>query len=51
LIERAHKAGLSVRTWTVNKPKRAIKLTKMGIDGIITDNPKVIIEVLAEKLG
>ena len=38
-VERAHKAGIQVNPWTVNKESTAKKLIKAGVDGIITDNP------------
>jgi glycerophosphoryl diester phosphodiesterase len=35
-----------VNTWTVNDPARAIELRDMGVDGIITDSPEVILKAL-----
>ncbi|HEY9790453.1 MAG TPA: glycerophosphodiester phosphodiesterase [Candidatus Obscuribacterales bacterium] len=42
----AHAAGLKIFTWTVNKPEEWNKLNKMGVDGIITDDPVGAIEAL-----
>lgn len=41
-VERAHKAGLQVNPWTVNKDKDVKRLIKYGVDGIITDNPGLV---------
>ena len=38
-VERAHRAGIQVNPWTVNRESTAKKLIKLGVDGIITDNP------------
>lgn len=39
LIKEAHQKGLKVIPWTVNKKAKIDELTKMGIDGVITDYP------------
>ncbi len=49
-IERARAYGLQVIPWTINEAERMIELIKLGVDGIITDYPDVLIDVL-EKLG
>lgn len=38
-LAEAHKAGLLVKPWTVNKPSRMKKLIELGVDGLITDRP------------
>jgi glycerophosphoryl diester phosphodiesterase len=38
--------GFRVNTWTVNDPARAVELHNLGVDGIITDNPDVILSAL-----
>ena len=49
LIINAHAKSLSVRTWTVDEISLAENFYKMGVDGIITNNPKAIIEALTTK--
>ena len=49
-IKAAHELGLSVNVWTVNKPRRMRELIEMGVDGIITDYPGRLRQVL-EELG
>ena len=49
LISSAHKLNMMVRAWTIDNPETAYFLAKMGIDGIITNNPKQIILFLLKK--
>jgi len=39
LLERAHRSDLSVYPWTIGDGERAENLAKMGVDGIIADDP------------
>jgi len=39
-------AGLDSYTWTVNDPKRAIELARLGVSGIITNDPGLMVETL-----
>jgi len=43
LIERAHKAGLSVNVWTVTSPKDIYFFDELNIDKITTDEPETMI--------
>lgn len=38
-VELAHKGGVKVSLWTVNKPKDWASSVKMGVDSIVTDDP------------
>ena len=49
-IKLAHELGLSVNVWTVNESSRMRELVDMGVDGIITDYPNRLRQVL-EELG
>lgn len=42
VIKKIHKLGKTVYVWTVNKPRKARKLAKRGVDGIITNKPDVL---------
>ncbi len=42
-VARAHRAGVEVLAWTVNKPKSWARLAAAGVDGIITDDPAALI--------
>jgi glycerophosphoryl diester phosphodiesterase len=41
LIARAHHAGVGVLAWTVNDRGVMDRLTRQGIDGLITDRPRI----------
>jgi len=45
-IERLHKHGLKVMVYTVNSANRIEKLIKMGVDGIISDDPALVKRIL-----
>jgi glycerophosphoryl diester phosphodiesterase len=47
VIAGAHKAGLRVAVWTVNDPARMAELRGLGADGIVTDRPDRLRQVLA----
>jgi glycerophosphoryl diester phosphodiesterase len=40
-IEVCHRAGVAVYVWTVNEPELAKTLVESGVDGIITDDPRL----------
>lgn len=37
-----------VNAWTVNDPKRATELVKLGVNGLITDQPDTVLEAIRE---
>jgi glycerophosphoryl diester phosphodiesterase len=45
-VDSAHDAGKQVHVWTVNDPRDMRRLLEMGVDGIITDRPDLLKEVL-----
>ena len=47
-IAEAHDLGLTVKVWTVNDPTRMQALLEMGVDGIITDYPDRLVEVMQQ---
>jgi glycerophosphoryl diester phosphodiesterase len=46
MIDRCHRAGLQVNTWTCNDVARAVELASWDIDGICTDIPDVMVAAL-----
>jgi glycerophosphoryl diester phosphodiesterase len=46
VLNRAHGAGLRVVVWTVNQPATMHRLLDVGVDGIITDRPDLLREVM-----
>lgn len=46
VVKAAHKEGLKVRPYTVNKKEEMLEMKKAGCDAIVTDYPKKAIELL-----
>jgi len=46
LVEKIHAADKLVITWTVNEMRHMLRAAEMGVDGIISDNTKLLVEVL-----
>lgn len=47
VVRKMQEMGKKVNVWTVNQPQNLVKYTKMGVDGIITDFPNRLKEILA----
>jgi glycerophosphoryl diester phosphodiesterase len=47
LVEKLHAAGKTVVTWTVNDPRQMLRAARMGVDGIISDDTKLLVETLS----
>ncbi|GIU83450.1 MAG: glycerophosphoryl diester phosphodiesterase [Acidimicrobiales bacterium] len=45
-VETAHSFGVLVHVWTVDEPHQIEHLLDLGVDGIMTDRPSVLKEVL-----
>lgn len=48
LVTRARRAGTVTHVWTVNDPRAAKRLWRLGVAGIITDVPDVMVAARAE---
>jgi len=48
-VERAHLLGKQVHVWTVNDPDDMTDLLDLGVDGIITDRPDLLADVMRER--
>jgi glycerophosphoryl diester phosphodiesterase len=46
LIDEARRADLQIVTWTINEPAHMRRLADAGVQGIITDYPDRLVEVL-----
>ncbi len=45
-LEKAHKKNIKIHVWTINKKEEMERLIKMGADGIMTDYPDLLNEVI-----
>ena len=48
IINRAHKRNMAVQYWTVNDEEEMRHLIELGVDCIMTDDPALLRQVLAE---
>ncbi|MDP9069803.1 MAG: glycerophosphodiester phosphodiesterase [Actinomycetota bacterium] len=48
-VEAAHQLGLAVHVWTVDEAADMEALLDLGVDGIMTDRPSVLGDVLAKR--
>ena len=48
-LSEEHRRSRRVNTWTVNDPDEMRRLFKIGIDGIITDDPRLARRIMEEK--
>jgi glycerophosphoryl diester phosphodiesterase len=51
LVAAAHRTGLRTVVWTVNDPARMAELVELEVDGIVTDRPDLLRQVLASRGG
>jgi glycerophosphoryl diester phosphodiesterase len=49
LVQELHNAGKTVITWTVNDPSKMLEAAAMGVDGIISDDTKLLVKTLGTK--
>ncbi|HEV8064205.1 MAG TPA: glycerophosphodiester phosphodiesterase, partial [Acidimicrobiales bacterium] len=48
-VSAAHQAGLAVHVWTINERDEMERLCDLGVDGIISDTPSVLVDVLSQR--
>ena len=48
-VARAHAAGVAVHVWTIDDAPTMRRLLDMGVDGVVTNRPQVLEQVLVER--
>ena len=49
LLAAAHRRGVQVHVWTVDEAPEMRRLLALGVDGIMSDRPDLLLDVLAEE--
>lgn len=49
VIGAAHDAGLEVHVWTINSPRAAARWLRLGVDGIMSDDPGALAGIVRDQ--
>ena len=50
LVDKLHAAGKTVITWTVNHPRQMRRAAEWGVDGIISDDTKLLVKTFGGRV-
>ncbi len=50
-VRDAHRHGIAVQVWTVDEPEAMARLLDWGVDGVQSDRPDRLAEVMSRRLG
>lgn len=48
-VAAAHRRGVQVHVWTIDDPAEMTRLLDLGVDGLMTDRPQVLKDLLVER--
>jgi glycerophosphoryl diester phosphodiesterase len=48
-VQGAHQQNVQVHVWTIDKEEDMRRLIELGVDGIITNEPDVLLELLGRR--
>ena len=51
VLATVHSRGAALVAWTVNDPARVSELARLGVDAITSDDPRMVVGVLATLAG
>jgi glycerophosphoryl diester phosphodiesterase len=46
-VERCHALGMPVIAWTVDDPARVEKVVAMGVDAVVSNDPRIVVATLS----
>ena len=49
LIQKANRNNLLIHVWTINDRKTINELIDFGVNGIVTDEPELLMEIMKER--
>jgi glycerophosphoryl diester phosphodiesterase len=49
LVEHAHRHDIRIHVWTINEPAEMERLLDLGVDGLVTDFPARVAELVAKR--
>ena len=49
LVDAVHRSGAQLHLWTVNEPADMHRLLDLGVDGIVSDRPDLLNDVMRER--
>ncbi|HKS75573.1 MAG TPA: glycerophosphodiester phosphodiesterase [Terriglobales bacterium] len=51
LVHEAHAEDKRILAWTVNKPENMLELAKWGVDGLVSDDPALLVKTIRGESG
>ncbi len=49
LVDTAHRFGVQIHVWTIDDAQEMARLLDLGVDGIMTDHPQVLKDLLIKR--
>lgn len=49
MVDLAHRHGIAVHVWTIDDPEEMFRLLELGVDGVMTDRPATLKQVMSQR--